>query len=110
VFTHPKDAQGVPTALTGDALGQTQARTLLLTFDENGKAYQIMHGGPPQAPTPGVLGKIKSFFINLITSHPDQAGADFADKQKIWTAGPNALPVFHGGISTLTSNISDEVQ
>lgn len=110
VFTHPKDAQGVPTALTGDALGQTQARTLLLTFDENGKAYQIMHGGPPQAPTPGVLGKIKSFFVNLITSHPDQAGADFADKQKIWTAGPNALPVFHGGISTLTSNISDEVQ
>ncbi|AKP88204.1 patatin-like phospholipase family protein [Achromobacter ruhlandii] len=110
VFTHPKDAQGVPTALTGDALGQTQARTLLLTFDENGKAYQIMHGGPPQAPTPGVLGKIKSFFVNLITSHPDQAGADFADKVKLHAAGPNALPVFHGGISTLTSGISDEVQ
>lgn len=104
VFTHPKDAQGVPTALTGDVLGQTQACTLLLTFDENGKAYQIMHGGPPQAP------KIKSFFVNLITSHPDKAGANFADKQKIWTAGPNALPVFHGGIRTLTLNISDEVQ
>lgn len=110
VFTHPADALGVPTALAGEALAQTRARTLLLTFDQNGKAYQIMHGGPPQRPEPGVLGKIKSFFVNLITSHPDQAGTSHADRIKIRDAGPNALPVFHGGIGTLTSHISDEAQ
>ncbi|MGE8658733.1 MAG: patatin-like phospholipase family protein [Achromobacter sp.] len=110
VFTHPADAHGVRTELTGQAREQAQARTLLLTFDQNGKAYQVMHGGPPQRPAPGVLGKIKAFFVNLITRHPDQAATGLADRHKIRDAGPNALPVFHGGISTLTSNISDQTQ
>ena len=78
-------------ALTGQAREQAQARTLLLTFDQNGKAYQVMHGGPPQRPAPGVLGKIKAFFVNLITRHPDQAATGLADRHKIRDAGPNAL-------------------
>ncbi|MFY2838488.1 patatin-like phospholipase family protein [Achromobacter xylosoxidans] len=110
VFTRPVNAHGVRVPLAGPEMAQARARTLLLTFDENGKAYQIMHGGPPQRPAPGALGKITSFFVNLVTGHPNQADADLADQRKVWAAGPNALPVFHGGIGTLTSNISDQTQ
>lgn len=110
VFLKPTDATGARVQLDADAKGQMQARTLLLTFDENGKGYQIMHGGKPEAKPQGVLDKVKAFFVNLITSHPDQAGANLKDQKKVWNAGPNALPVFHGEISTLTSNISDQTQ
>ncbi len=110
VFLKPTDATGARVHLDADAKGQMQARTLLLTFDENGKGYQIMHGGKPEAKPQGVLDKVKAFFVNLITSHPDQAGANLKDQKKVWNAGPNALPVFHGEISTLTSNISDQTQ
>lgn len=110
VFLKPNDATGARVHLDADAKGEMQARTLLMTFDENGKAYQIMHGGKPEAKPPGVLDKVKAFFVNLITSHPDQAGANLKDQKKVWNAGPNALPVFHGEISTLTSNISDQTQ
>lgn len=110
VFLKPTDATGARVPLDADAKGEMQARTLLLTFDENGKGYQIMHGGKPEAKPQGVLDKVKAFFVNLITSHPDQAGANLKDQKKVWNAGPNALPVFHGDIKTLTSSISDETQ
>lgn len=110
VFLKPNDATGARVHLDEGAKGEMRARTLLLTFDEGGKAYQIMHGGRPEAKPQGVLGKVKAFFVNLITSHPDQAGANLKDQKKVWNAGPNALPVFHGEISTLTSSISDETQ
>ncbi|MFJ3463717.1 patatin-like phospholipase family protein [Achromobacter spanius] len=110
VFLKPTDATGARVHLDADAKGEMQARTLLLTFDENGKGYQIMHGAKPEAKPQGVLDKVKAFFVNLITSHPDQAGANLKDQKKVWNAGPNALPVFHGEISTLTSNISDHTQ
>jgi predicted acylesterase/phospholipase RssA len=110
VFLKPNDATGARVHLDEGAKGEMRARTLLLTFDENGKGYQIMHGGKPEAKPQGVLDKVKAFFVNLITSHPDQAGANLKDQKKVWNAGPNALPVFHGEISTLTSSISDETQ
>jgi len=110
VFLKPHDATGARVHLDADAKGEMRARTLLLTFDENGKGYQIMHGGKPEAKPQGVLDKVKAFFVNLITSHPDQAGANLKDQKKVWNAGPNALPVFHGDIKTLTSSISDETQ
>lgn len=110
VFLKPHDATGQPQRLDEAAKAGTQARTLLLTFDENGKGYQIMHGGKPEAKPQGMLDKVKAFFVNLITSHPDQARANLKDQKKVWNAGPNALPVFHGEISTLTSNISDQTQ
>jgi predicted acylesterase/phospholipase RssA len=110
VFLKPTDGTGARVHLDADAKGEMRARTLLLTFDENGKGYQIMHGGKPEAKPQGVLDKVKAFFVNLITSHPDQGGANLKDQKKVWNAGPNALPVFHGEISTLTSNISDQTQ
>ena len=110
VFLKPNDATGARVHLDDGAKGEMRARTLLLTFDENGKGYQIMHGGKPEPKPQGVLDKVKAFFVNLITSHPDQAGANLKDQKKVWNAGPNALPVFHGDIKTLTSSISDETQ
>lgn len=110
VFTHSKNIDGRSVQLTGESLEEGQARTLLLTFDEGGQAYQIMYGQPPAAQPTGLFGKVKAFFVNLITNHPDQASASLADKIKVWEAGPNALPVFHGNISTLSFNISDARQ
>lgn len=108
VFTHTRSADGQFVPKTGKSLEEAQARTLLFTFDEGGKAYQIMHGKPPEARPTGILSAVKAFFVNLITSHPDQAGARLADDRKVWEAGPNALPVFHGDVKTLSLGISDE--
>jgi len=110
VFLKPKDANGERVHLNENDKGEVRARTLLLTFDENGQGYQIMHGGKPEPKPPGVLGKLKAFFVNLVTSHPDQAKADLKDQKKVWDAGPNALPVFHGDIGTLAFNVTDKQQ
>ena len=95
---------------SGKALEQAQASTLLLTFDANGEAYQIMHGGPPKAVPQGFFGKIETSFVNMVTRNPDIESTDLADKTKVWQAGPNALPVFHGEIGTLSMNVSDQRQ
>jgi len=110
VFDHVVGADGVRTPLTDEARSEQKARTLLMTFDQGGKAYQIMHGNEPGPASLSVFGRIKAFFVNLITGHPDRDSASMADRQKLWEAGPNALPVFHGDLSTLSMNISDEKQ
>ncbi|MBJ7262310.1 MAG: patatin-like phospholipase family protein [Burkholderiaceae bacterium] len=92
------------------ARAERRARTLLLTFDSDGQAYQIMHGGKPEPAPLGFFGRIKAFLVNLITAHPDQESANLAEQKKIWNAGPDALPVFHGEIGTLSMNISDDMQ
>ncbi len=110
VFVQPGKANVPGRGAVDGVVAEQRARTLLMTFDEGGKAYQVMHGGEPQRKPDGWLGGIKAFFINLITRHPDQGSTSIQDQRKVWEAGPNALPVFHDKIGTLSMNVSDERQ
>lgn len=109
VFKNPGAVFGVPISLDQRQREEINARTAVFTFDGNNEAYMTLHGKEPQPPH-GVLNKIKSFFYRLVTGNPDYPGSDAADKHKVWDAGPNAMPVFHEGISTLSMSVSDEAK
>ncbi len=75
--------------LSDDALGEVNAKTLLMTYDEGGTAYSIMHGS--KSKLDGLTGWLSKFFTNTE-----------ADNQKIHQAGQSVLPVFHGRLETLS--------
>ncbi|GAB1845450.1 hypothetical protein MyNCGM683_02720 [Achromobacter xylosoxidans] len=91
-------------------LEQTRARTLLLTFDEHGEAYRIQHGAPPKKLRLSVKSRMEMGVIGCASRNAHMATVYLNDERKVWDAGPNALPVFHGKAGTLTSNISDWAQ
>ena len=80
--------------LTGKALEEARARTLLMTFAGGGQAYDAMHAPPNQrvkSPNP---------IVTLLSGNPQFAQHQQADGQKIYDAGLHVMPVSHGSLST----------
>lgn len=100
VFKNPSDVFGAPISMSARQREEINAKTAVFVFDAGNEAYITMHGKEPKPPH-GVLNKIKSFFLYLVTSNPAYPKSEAADRHKVWDAGPNAVPIFHGEIGTL---------
>jgi len=89
--------------LQGRALEEARARTALMTFDENGKAYTMLHS-KPAGPEKGLVAWAKA----QLSGNSKLSGMGYQDKTKIHEAGPNAFVIFHGDIGTFDLNASPE--
>lgn len=83
-------SEAVLDGLHGAQLADAAAKTLLLTYDEGGKAYSILHGSPARREeiAGGLVGNL------LLNKRMDAA--------KVHFSGGNVLPVFHGRLGTLS--------
>lgn len=81
---------------------ETAARTMLMTFDEGGRAYTVLHGPKDQRE------KKADFLESVLSGNPLLTQTQNADRKKIHDAGPNAFVVFHGDIGTLDMGASQE--
>ena len=90
------------------------AKTLLFVFDMNGTAYRAMSSGgvatdqlqaarqkAKETREKSLIAKIHNWFVGKY-----YVDTRFEDEEKLWNAGPNAMPIFHGSIKTITANIS----
>jgi predicted acylesterase/phospholipase RssA len=84
-------------------LMDTRSRTLLMTFDEQGEAYAIQHGPPPQPAAGGWASAIAGHFAG----NPAYDAATARDREQVYNAGPNGFVVFHGDMGTLSLSPSD---
>ncbi|WP_368649329.1 patatin-like phospholipase family protein [Castellaniella ginsengisoli] len=89
----------VTNGLQGKRLEHAKARTAVLTFDEGGEAYRILHQ-TPQPPSFG-LEWVKDKLAGWVARNPDYGWSAYQDRLKVHEAGPNAFVVFHGDIGTL---------
>lgn len=89
------------------------AKTLTFVFDMRGLAYQVMTSGGAATPElqearnqamqtrkNTVIARIFTWFLGK-----DPGQTRFEDQKKLWDAGPNAVPVFHGTISSTSANV-----
>ncbi len=88
--------------LKGADLVEAHARTAIMTFDDDGKAYRVMHRPPEERSR--ALDWVKSW----ATGNPDYGQSSLNDQAKTRDAGPNAFVVFHGDIGTLDLAASPE--
>ena len=79
----------------GRAMDEAVARTLLMTYDENGKAQAILHG------TPAEREEASSGLVSRFTNQR-------LDADKTHFSGVNVLPVFHGTLGTFSFWASTE--
>ncbi|MEJ1160508.1 patatin-like phospholipase family protein [Prosthecomicrobium sp. N25] len=86
-------------------LEQANSKTLLMTFDDGGKAYKKMHD--PEAPPktkPGFIDKL----VGRIAGDKNFALNKQQDTQNVRDAGPNVIVVHHGSIGTLDLDASEK--
>ncbi|SAI66915.1 Patatin-like phospholipase [Bordetella ansorpii] len=89
--------------LQGRALEEARARTALMTFDENGKAYTVLHQEPEGPATGfGAWAKAKA------SGNAQLSETGHQDRTKIHEAGSNAFVIFHGDIGTFDLDASPE--
>jgi predicted acylesterase/phospholipase RssA len=91
--------------MTGAAheLMDARSRTLLMTFDDAGKAYQIQHGPPPEPRVGGWSSAIEG----RLAGNPAYGAAKDRDREQVYNAGPNGFVVFHGDMGTLSLSAGD---
>ena len=92
------------------------AKTLMFVFDMEGMAYQVMTSGGvatdklQEARKAAMKTRENSFSAKVyhwfLGRDPRQTR--FEDQKKLWDAGPNAVPVFHGTISSTSANVHTE--
>ncbi|WP_159911578.1 patatin-like phospholipase family protein [Pantoea sp. 18069] len=82
-------SEAILEGLHGKQLEEVMSRTLLMTYDEQGEAYSIMHGSPAERKI--ASGGLPSYFTN-----------ERLDAEKIHFSGVNVLPVFHGKLGTFS--------
>ena len=90
------------------------AKTLMFVFDMQGMAYQVMTSGGvatrnlEQEREKAIKVRENSFIAKVYTWFlgTDPKQTRFKDQNKLWNAGPNAVPVFHGTISSTSANVS----
>lgn len=90
------------------------AKTLMFVFDMQGMAYQVMTSGGvatsnlEQEREKAIKVRKNSFIAKVYTWFlgTDPKQTRFEDQNKLWNAGPNAVPVFHGTISSTSANVS----
>ena len=88
-------SEAILDGLHGKDMDDAMARTLLMTYDEGGAAYSLLHGSP--AERKNASGGLMSRWTN-----------DRLDAEKIHFSGSNVLPVFHGKLGTFSFNASKE--
>jgi len=88
-------SEAILEGLHGRQMDEAMARTLLMTYDEQGNAYSIMHGSPNERKK--ASGGVLSRFTN-----------ERLDAEKIHFSGVNVLPVFHGKLGTFSFGASRE--
>ncbi|MGV3653600.1 MAG: patatin-like phospholipase family protein [Noviherbaspirillum sp.] len=97
-----------PAARQGSALADAApaadsfARTLVLSFDEKGKAEKILH---QYDKAPGMV-LVKKLFAKAFAPSMIQAGKD--DMVRFHEAGPHALTVHHGKLDTVDFGASSK--
>ncbi len=88
-------SEAILEGLHGKDMQEAMARTLLMTYDEGGAAYSILHGSPAERSK--AAGGLLSRWTN-----------DRLDAEKIHFSGANVLPVFHGKLGTFSFSASRE--
>lgn len=88
-------SEAILEGLHGKDMQEAMARTLLMTYDEGGAAYSILHGSPAER------SKAASGLLSRWTN-------DRLDAEKIHFSGANVLPVFHGKLGTFSFSASRE--
>ena len=91
----------------------TAAKTLMFVFDMGGMAYQVMTSGGVATPSlqqereATMKTRKNSFTAKIFTWFlgRDPRQTRFEDQKKLWNAGPNAVPVFHGTIGSTSANV-----
>lgn len=79
--------------LTGAALQEAQARTLVMAFADEGRTHGVMHG-PPDAYLPAV-----NPVVTWLSGNPQFAQVVHADRRKLHAAGLQVMPVAHGDLA-----------
>src|SRR5207244_12544831 len=77
---------------------------MLMTFDEQGTAYEFQHGPPPQPAAGGWVSAITGHFAG----NPAYAAAGARDREQVYNAGPNGFVVFHGDMGTLSLSAGED--
>src|SRR4030088_1628871 len=75
-----------------------------MTFDEQGKAYEIQHGPLPEPEAGGWTSAIEG----RLAGHPTHDAANGRDREQVYNAGPNRFVVYHGDMGTFSLSPSDE--
>ena len=88
---------------TARELMDTRSRTLLMTFDEQGRAYEIQRGPLPKPKAGGWASAI----VGRVAGNPGYHTASARDREQVYNAGPNGFVVFHGDLGTLSLPASD---
>lgn len=88
-------SEAILDGLHGKDMDDAMVRTLLMTYDEGGAAYSLLHGSPAERRS--ASGGLLSRWTN-----------DRLDAEKIHFSGGNVLPVFHGKLGTFSFNASKE--
>lgn len=85
-------SEAVFQGLSGQALEDARARTLVMVFEEHGKAYAAMHGPPGQ--------RLQSIppVVSWLSGNPHFSDVQDADQRKVHAAGLQLMPVFHGDL------------
>jgi predicted acylesterase/phospholipase RssA len=95
-------AEAVLGGLHGQALAETQARTLLMTFADHGRTHDVMHGPPRPHFLPA------AWLLALLSGNPQFAQHNGEDLLKVRAAGLMAMPVFHGDLAIGSFHASAE--
>ncbi|WP_168735160.1 patatin-like phospholipase family protein [Pseudothauera rhizosphaerae] len=87
--------------LEGRDLEEARARTLLMTFDEDGKGYEALHGTEESRHT-GAGG------LDKFSGNPNIDQVRNQDRDNMYDSGVNTLVVLHSGLETLSFNPGKE--
>ncbi|WP_028601548.1 patatin-like phospholipase family protein [Ottowia thiooxydans] len=88
--------------LQGRDAEEARSRTAIMTFDEAGKAYDVMHR--PPAERSGFI----DWIVSMLSGNPNYGQAAASDDSKVRDMGPNAFVIFHGDMGTLDLRASPE--
>lgn len=93
-----------------DSLAQQQAmaKTMVMVFDDKGKAFQTLHGRNLEVKPP-TQKEVNDIGARVVR---DASGADYLqtlvnDKVKTYSSGPNVHVVFHGNVDTFDLRATD---
>jgi predicted acylesterase/phospholipase RssA len=96
----------------GRNLGLTRASTLLMCFDQGGQGHMILHGPEEKRYEVGKPVSVKEKAAEAaefrFADNPKYRDVLNADKDKIYSGGPNTFMVFHGNIGTLDLDATKE--
>lgn len=81
------------------------AKTMVMSFDESGKGYQILHGNRKGLKTTSPY-PLKS----LVSGNWNFAERTTNDRQNLHDAGPNGFVVFHGDVGCMDLGVGKGVQ